>query len=78
MGMGGMGMGMGAQAAPQPQNTKSVIGTYLKKRAIFLVLFAIATALLLSSLFSDCGLNLAQLLYKVISKFSAGVSNANI
>lgn len=74
-GMGGMG-GMGAQA--QPQNTRSVIGTYLKKRIIFLVIFAIALTLLLSSLFTDCGLNLAELLYKIISKFNTSVANANV
>lgn len=74
--MGGMG-GMGG-AQPQPQNTRSVISTYLKKRVVFLVVFAIALTLLLSSLFTDCGLNLAKLLYKIVTKFNETVGNANI
>lgn len=79
MGMGGMGMGMGGMGAQaQPQNVRSTIATYLKKRIVFLVIFAIALTLLLSSLFTDCGLNLAELLYKIISKFNNSVANANV
>lgn len=74
MGMGGMG-GMGAQAQPAP--TKSVIATYLKKRIFFLIVFAIAFALLMSSIFFDCGLNLAQLLYKIFAMFSGSIANVD-
>ena len=74
---GGMGMPMGG--APQPaQNTKSVIATYLQKRVVFLVIFAICLTLLLSSVFTDCGLNLAELLYKILSKVNGGIANAQI
>lgn len=80
-GMGMMGGGMGMMGGGQPQaqpQTKSVIMEYLKKRTVFLIVFAIALSLLLSSLFTDCGLNLAELLYKIVSKFNNGVASANI
>lgn len=84
-GMGGMGMGMGGMAggmgamggAQQPMPMKSVILEYLKKRSFFLIIFAIATVVLMSSLFTDCGLNLAALLTKVVNKFSGQVTNIN-
>lgn len=79
MGMGGMGgMGMQPQQPQQSQSTGSVITTYLKKRIIFLIVFAIALTLLLSSLFTDCGLNLAELLYKVVSKFNTSIANTSV
>lgn len=77
---GGMGMGMGMQQ-PQPQqqqSTKSTITTYFKKRIIFIVVFAIATTILMSSILVDCGLNLAQLMYKILGVFNDGISNVNI
>ena len=55
--MGGMG-GMG-QAQAQPK-AKSVILTYLKKRAFALVLFAVSVILLTSTLFTDLGLYIGQ------------------
>lgn len=76
MGMGMQGMGM--QQAPQKQNTKSVIGAYFKKRVFFLILFAICTTLLMSSIFTKCGLNLADLLSKVLDKFNGAISNVSI
>lgn len=84
-GMGGMGMGMGGMAggmgamggAQQQMPMKSVIFEYLKKRSFFLIIFAIATVVLMSSLFTDCGLNLAALLTKVVNRFSGQVTNVN-
>ena len=75
MGMGGMGMG-GAQAQPMP--TKSVILEYLKKRTFFLIIFAIATVLLMSSIFTDCGLNIAELGIRVMHKLNGSIQNINV
>lgn len=84
-GMGGMGMmgGMGGMSPmggsqPQQTSTKSVITTYLKKRAFFIVIFAVATILLTSSIFTDCGLNLAELSFKIIDKFNSLISGVNV
>lgn len=74
--MGMMGGGMIQQSQPAP--AKSVITTYLKKRAFFLVIFTVATVVLMSSLFTDCGLNLAELLNKIMDKFNGQISNVNI
>ena len=77
--MGGMGMSpMGGMGGAQPQPTKSVITMYLKKRAFFLVIFAVATILLTSSIFTDCGINLAQLSFKLIDKFNNMISGINV
>lgn len=77
MGMMGGGMGMGgAQAQPAP--TKSVIFAYLKKRTFFLIVFAVATVLLMSSIFTDCGLNLAQLGIRVMNKLNGSIANINV
>lgn len=85
-GMGGMGMGMGGMGAmggmgggaQQPMPMKSVILEYLKKRSFFLIVFAIATVILMSSVLTDCGLNLAALLTKVINGVSGRVSEVDI
>lgn len=80
MGMGGYG-GYGGIQQPQQQqqqSTKSTITTYFKKRIIFIVVFAIATTILMSSILVDCGLNLAQLMYKILGVFNDGISNVNI
>lgn len=80
-GMGGMGMAgspMGMQGGgAQPAPAKSVIMQYLKKRMFFLIIFAVASVILMSSLLTDCGLNLANLLAKIISKFNGQVANIN-
>lgn len=75
MGMGGMGMG-GAQAQPIP--TKSVILEYLKKRTFFLIIFAVATIILMSSILTDCGLNLAELGIRAMHKFIDFFQNINV
>lgn len=77
MGMGMGGMGMGGQQ-PQAQSTKSVILTYLKKRSFFLVIFTVAGIVLLSSIFTDCGINLANLLVKVMNKINYAIGNVEI
>jgi hypothetical protein len=70
--MGGMGGGA------QPQPTKSVILMYLKKRAFFLIIFAVASIVLMSSIFTDCGINLAALLTKIMNKFNNTLGNVNV
>lgn len=79
----GMGMGMGggmmsvAGQAQQPMPMKSVILEYLKKRAFFLVIFSVATIVLMSSIFTDCGINLAELIFKIMDKANAQIGSAN-
>ena len=73
MPMGGMPMGgmpMGGQQQPQ-MSTKSVIFTYLKKRTFFIVIFVVASIFLTSSILLDCGINMAELLFKVVAKFNS-------
>lgn len=63
---------------PTPEPMKIVIFEYLKARAIFLIVFAVATTLLLSSVFTDCGLNLAELGVKVMNRLNVGIQNVSI
>lgn len=77
MGMGGMGMG-GMGGGGQQTSTKSVITQYFKKRVFFLVIFAVATILLTSSVFTDCGINLAELSFKVLDKVNAFIASLEI
>lgn len=78
MGMGGMGMGGMQGGQQQQQNTKSAIFTYLKKRAIFLVIFALCSVILLSSVFTDCGINLALLGQKVMNKLNGQITEVDV
>lgn len=85
-GMGGMGpmggMGGFGYGAPQPQQqampVKLVIFEYFKKRVLFMVIFAIASTLLLSSIFTDCGLNIAELGVKLMNKLNGKITEVNI
>lgn len=62
MGMGGMGMGMGGMGGQQQvkPKTKSVILTYLKKRAFAVIMFVVCLVLFTSTLFTDLGLYIGQ------------------
>lgn len=67
---GGMRMmgGMGAMGAnQQEQSTKSVIGTYFKKRIFFMILLAVCAIVLTSSALLGTGVNLAQWGLKLIN-----------
>lgn len=64
--MGGMYGGMQNQAQQQ-QSTKSVIGTYFKKRIFFIILFAICVIVLMSSALLGTGANLAQWGIRIIN-----------
>ncbi len=75
-GMMGGGMGMGMQGAQQNMSTKSTISVYLKKRIFFLVLFAVASIVLLSTVFTDCGINVAALVMKVMAKVNGSIGGA--
>lgn len=78
MGMGmGMGMPMGGGAPTPPPPTKIVIFEYFKKRMIFMIVFAVASTLLLSSLFTDCGLNLAELGVKAMNRLSGKITEVD-
>ena len=65
MGMGGYGM-QGGMQQQQAGGTKSVILTYLKKRIFFIILFAVCTVILTSSILLGTGVNLAQWGMKLI------------
>lgn len=65
MGMGGYGM-QGGMQQQQSGGTKSVILTYLKKRIFFIILFAVCTVILTSSILLGTGVNLAQWGMKLI------------
>lgn len=72
--MPGMGMGMGAmQQQPQQGGTKSVIMAYLKKRTFFLILFAICSVMLTSSIFIGTGINLAQWGMKIMEMINGSI-----
>lgn len=82
MGMqGGMGVGVGAGGyggVGAQEKPKTPIAVYLRKRIFFLILFAIASTLLMSSLFLDCGLNIADLLYKIVDMLNGSLQNVQI
>ena len=65
MGMGGYGM-QGGMQQQQQMGTKSVIMAYFKKRIFFVILFAICTIILTSSILLGTGVNLAQWGMKLI------------
>lgn len=73
---GMMAGGMGMQGAQQNMSTKSTISVYLKKRVFFLVLFAVASIVLLSSVFTDCGINVAALVMKIMAKVNGSIGGA--
>lgn len=83
-GMGGMGspmgspMGGGMGAGQQKQSTKSVITAYFKKRVVFMVIFAVATVILTSSILTGVGINLAALLTEIINKLNSIINGVKV
>lgn len=76
---GGMNpMGMPGAPNQQQQSTKSVILTYFKKRTIFIVLFIVASIVLTSSLLTHSGINIAELLLKLLGKGNTMISNVEV
>lgn len=69
--MGGGMMGM--QQQPQNMPTKSVIMTYFKKRIFFMIIFAICTSMLTTSLFLGTGINLAQWFTKLVEMINGSI-----
>ena len=80
MAMGGMpgGYGGGMPQQQQQGGHKSAIKIYLIRRSVFIVLFAVCSVVLMSSMFTDCGLNLAALLEKIMNKVNGSVSEIQI
>lgn len=82
--MGGMGspmgspMGGGMGVGQQKQSTKSVITTYFKKRVVFMVIFAVATVILTSSILTGVGINLAALLTEIIEKLNGIINGVKV
>lgn len=71
---GGMGMGsMGGQQQQPQTSTKSVIFAYFKARMFFLIVFGLASVMLTSSVFLDCGINVAQLGFKVVASLNSAI-----
>lgn len=68
----------GGPQPPQTQPVKIVIFEYFKKRVLFMVIFAIATTLLLSSIFTDCGINIAELGVKVMNKLNGAITEIEV
>lgn len=77
--MGSMGMGaMGAMQQPALAGGKSAIAEYFKKRVIFIIIFGACTVVLLSSILTDCGINVGMLVLKLVGKLSNSVTNVNM
>ena len=79
-GMGGMGMGMqgGMGQQQQQQGGKTPIITYFGKRVVFYIFFAICSVVLLSSIFTDCGINLAALIEKIMTRINGSINDVQI
>lgn len=71
----GMSMSMGMQGSQQTPR-KQVLLVYFKKRVFFLVLFGLCSVLLFSSVFIGCGINIAQLIFKLIGAFNNTIGGA--
>lgn len=63
---GSYGMGVQGQQGQQQQSTKSVIGTYFKKRMVFMIIFGICVVVLMSSKLLGTGANLALWFLKLV------------
>lgn len=76
---GGMNpMNMPGSSNQQQQSTKSVILTYFKKRTLFIILFIVASIVLTSSLLTHSGINIAELLLKLLGKGNTMISNVEV
>ena len=71
----GMSMSMGMQGSQQTPS-KQVLLVYFKKRVLFLVLIGLCSVLLFSSVFIGCGINIAQLIFKLIGAFNNTIGGA--
>lgn len=69
---------VGAGAPAPSQSTKSVVFTYLKKRMFFIIVFTVCSIVLMSSVLTDCGINLSKLLLKVLMRLNGSMANVNI
>lgn len=74
---GGMAGGMSGNTGNQGQGGSLII-TYFKRRTVFIVVFAVATVILTSSILTGVGLNVAGLLVKIINKLSGAMSGVNV
>lgn len=63
---GGYGMSGGMPQHNSEGSTKSMITAYFKKRLFFMILFAICTVILTSSILLGTGVNIAQWIMKLI------------
>lgn len=84
MGMGGMsgGMGMGGMdgmtnpsMGNMPFSKKNTALTYFKNRALSLILLMVCIGVLASSILTDSGINLAELVMKILSFLNNGLED---
>ena len=84
MGMGGMsgGMGMGGMGGMtnpsmgnMPVSKKNTALTYFKNRALSLILLMVCIGVLASSILTDSGINLAELVMKILSFVNHGLED---
>ena len=76
---GGMMPGMPNMQPQQPATSgKQAIGVYLRKRLIFVILFAVCSVILMSSVLLDCGINLAELGMRVLEKLNGKIATTTI
>lgn len=72
-GMGGYGGGMGGDTN-ESSGGKSVLFTYLKSRMFFLIIFGIVSIVLTTSVFLDCGINVGNLVLKIMNTVNGSIA----
>jgi hypothetical protein len=73
MGMSGMGMGMpGMGGKSQVPKTKQILPIYLRKRAVFLVVFGICLVVFCSVAFTNLGLDIGNWVVQHVSNITIG------
>ena len=75
MGMGGMGGMTNPSMGNMPFSKKNTALTYFKNRALSLILLMVCIGVLASSILTDSGINLAELVMKILSFVNQGLED---
>ena len=75
MGMGGMGEMTNPSMGNMPFSKKNTALTYFKNRALSLILLMVCIGVLASSILTDSGINLAELVMKILSFVNQGLED---